>query len=75
MKLFDPCHVPIHRGVEHWNLIALRSQLDTLSAMIEADMASGGKHSGWPVADREDHPLVPVLDYLFETIEKCEAAR
>jgi hypothetical protein len=71
----DPCHVPIHRGVEHWNTLALESQIHVLDQLIAADMAAGCEHSGWHVSDREDHPLEAILDYLRETLEKCGGAR
>lgn len=71
----DPCHVPIHRGVERWNTLALDSQIAVLDRLIDADMASGCQHSGWHVASREDHPLESILDYLRETLEKCGGAR
>lgn len=71
----DPCHVPIHRGVEHWNTLALESQIHVLDQLIAADIAAGCEHSGWHVDDREDHPLESILDYLRETLEKCGGAR
>jgi hypothetical protein len=74
MKPIDPCHVPIHRGVEHWNTLALESQIHVLDQLIADDMAAGCEHSGWYVGDREDHPLESILDYLRETLEKCGGA-
>lgn len=75
VKTIDPCHVPIHRGVEHWNTLALESQIHVLDQLIAADMAAGCGHSGWAVADRDDHPLEAILDYLRETLEKCGGAQ
>jgi hypothetical protein len=70
----DPCHVPVARGVEHWNTLALESQIHVLDQLISADITAGCEHSGWHVADREDHPLEAILDYLRETLEKCGGA-
>jgi hypothetical protein len=61
----------INRGKEHWNTLALKTQIETLDAMIAADLESDGRNSGYPVVGREDHPLEPVLDYLRETLERC----
>jgi hypothetical protein len=72
--LFDPCHAPVVRGVEHWNTLALESQIHVLDQLIAADMAAGCEHSGWHVDDRDDHTLEAILDYLRETLEKCGGA-
>jgi hypothetical protein len=75
MPPIDPCHVPVVRGVEYWNTLALESQIHVLDQLIAADMAADCEHGGWPVDDREDHPLEAILDYLRETLEKCGGTR
>jgi len=59
---------------ERWDTVALQHQIETLDALIAADLESVGKHSGYPVAGREDHPLEPILAYLRRTLERCGGA-